>query len=319
MSSFKFHYCVGGNATGFLASKGAVKEEGLELAGHLVPYETIRDTTVRDRSLVLTFSAGETRLPAEVAKKVESQFLVMIISGMTARNLERLIDRRASSGEVERVRQQLQEQGEGHLFRVVSCPHCQAQINLSGTPETAFTYCRYCDSLFGPGLAAVRSTHELRACDECGFYDRVQGYGEFYFYFLLFVYGFRHGRRHYCDGCGAALANKLLLYNALFILGVPNALVCAVRARAGKAEQFRPLARANKLAKKGKLDQADELYQKILKMVPGHPGVLFNQAMARALQGQLEPAVGHLSDCLDRCPNYLPAQRLAHKMGLYDN
>ena len=38
-----------------------------------------------------------------------------------------------------------------------------------------------------PGLAGVRTTHELRTCDQCGYYDRVQGYGEFYFYFLLFM------------------------------------------------------------------------------------------------------------------------------------
>lgn len=318
MSSFKFHYCAGGSPTGILASKGAVTEEGLDLAGHLVPYETIQDTTTRDKQLVLTFARGENRLPPEVAKRVESQFLVLAIPSGTQK-IERLIDRHASKGEVERVRRQLQEQGEGHLFRSAECPTCQAQVNLSGTPESSFIYCRFCDSLFGPGLAGVRTTHELRTCDECGYFDRVQGYGEFYFYFLLFVYGFRHGRRHFCDGCGAALANKLLLYNAIFILGVPNALVCAVRARAGKSEQFRPLAQANKLAKKGKSDQADEQYEKILKMVPGHPGVRYNQAVARASQGEPDAAAAHLNECLRACPNYEPAQRLAYKLGMYED
>lgn len=319
MSNFKFNYCAGGRPTGFLASKGAVTEAGLDLGGHVLPYDAIRDTTTRDQRLVLTVAPRETPVPLQVTQKLEGQFLVLAISGSTANKVERLIDRFASKGEVERVRRQLQEQGEAHLFRCSECPQCQAQINLSGLPESKFIYCRFCDSLFGPGLAGVRTTHELRTCDQCGYYDRVQGYGEFYFYFLLFVYGFRHSRQHFCDDCGAALANKLLLYNLIFVLGVPNALYCAVRARTGKSEQFRPLAQANKLAKKGKLDEADEVYERILRMVPGHPGVRYNQAMARAIHGQAEPAAALLNDCLSNCPNYQPAQRLAYKLGMYDD
>lgn len=319
MTAFKFHYCAGGSPTGFLASKGTVKEEGLDLGGHLVPYVTIQDTTTRDQRLVLTMFPRDARLPADVAKKMEGQFLVLSVSGGGARQLERAIDRHASAAELEVERQRLQERGEGHLFRSCQCPGCQAHINLSGTPTSEFTYCRFCESLFGPGMTGVRTTHEFRTCDQCGYFDRVQGYGEFYFYFLVFVYGWRHSRQHFCDDCGAALANKLLLYNTLFLLGVPNAIACAIRARAGKSEQFRPLAQANRLAKKGQLDQADEVYEKILKAVPAHPGILYNQAFARARLGQGRPAADLVFACLRCCPNYEPAQRLGAKIGLEES
>ena len=53
-------------------------------------------------------------------------------------------------------------------------------------------------------------------------------------------------------------------------------------------------------------------------MVPGHPGVRYNQAVARAGQGEPDAAAAHLSECLRACPNYEPAQRLAYKLGMYE-
>ena len=142
----------------------------------------------------------------------------------SAEKLERHVDRYSSKIEAERYKEALIKEGRGSEYRVVECPCCSATVNLSEYPKTSFVYCRFCETVFGEGLQRLKGVEQYRECDECGFHDRVQSYGEFYFYFLLVVYGFSHKRRHMCDACAAALANKLLAINAIFVLGVPNAI-----------------------------------------------------------------------------------------------
>lgn len=312
--NFKFRYVRDGNVTGFLASKGSVDDSGLRLGELVLPLAQVADTTTRDERLVITLDPHAGDIPLPLREKLQNGFLVLHIYGMSAVRLEKAIDRRTSAIEAAQRKAQLVAEGKGHLFRTETCPCCAATVDLSELPEADYSYCRFCETVFGKVMPRGKASNTYCQCDECGYYDRVQGYGEFYFYFLLVVYGFRHRRRHLCDDCGASLANKLLAMNAIFLLGVPNALACAIRARAGRDQHLSALASANALAKKGKMREAEAQYAKVLQSVPGHPGAHFNMAIGNLKTNDSAEGLRHLQLAIESCPSFEPALRLAHRL-----
>lgn len=308
--TFKFRFVMDGNPKGLFASKGHCTDQGLQLGEDFVPYETVVDSTNRDDRLILVVDTRSSELSPNLRANFNGNALVLAVSGNKSEAIERAVDKFASKIAADKKKAALTELGEGHTFRCVTCPACESTVDLTGYEKTPYTYCRFCESLFGDGLENLKGAAQYRTCDECGYHDRVQGYGAFYFYFLLVVYGFRHSRTHLCDACGKSLSNKLLLANSIFLLGVPNAIACAVRSRAGKDSRMKGLSQANHFVKKKKLDKAEEEYKKSLKIFKNHPGVHYNRALGHLTNGDTSTGLEALKLSLEACPNYIPAQRL---------
>ena len=101
----------------------------------------------------------------------------------------------------------------------------------------------------------------------------------------------------------------MLFGNAMFLLGVPVAMVQLIRSYGGSAagKPFKGLDAGNINARKGKLENALAKYQVILQEVPASAGLKYNIAMALLQQGNQEKAVGALEMALRDCSNYVPA------------
>jgi hypothetical protein len=296
-TKFKFRYVSKGQATGIRSKPGTLDDNGMFLAEDFIEYTDIKDTIVRDNRLVLALDGREP--------------FVIEVYGIKARELEKAIDRISSARQVELAKTELELKGEGHTFRSAECPVCHATINLSGFDKSSYVYCRFCESLLNWDAQLVNSGDAYRVCDECGMFDRVKGYTEFYFYFLLVVYGFRSRRRHVCDSCAHKLFLKTFFINLIFILGVIPSLVLKFKSMAGRATDFAGLPRANKLASGGKFEQADREYTTILQKHPEHPGILFNQAMGHLKGGDAGQGIDLLKRSMKSCSNYLPSAQLA--------
>lgn len=314
MESFKFRFVQDGNPKGLFAKKGAITEQGLQLGDDLLLYRSVVDSTTRDDRLILVTDPRDPDVSANLRSQMMGESAVLAVSGGKADALERAVDKFSSKLAAQENKKKLEEQGEGHTFRCQVCPTCESTVDLTGYEKTNFIYCRFCESIFGDGLESLKGASAYRTCDECGYHDRVQGYGEFYFYFLLIVYGFSHKRRWLCDACGKSLANKLIAINSIFLLGVPNAIACAIRARAGKDSRMKGLSEGNSHSKKSKMDKAEEQYQKALKIFKDHPGVHYNRALGHLSARDADSGLSALQDCLRACPNYLPAQRLQFRL-----
>ena len=312
--AFKFKFFVNGNPKGMFNSKGSASDTGLQLGEDHLPYASVLDSTNRDERLVLILSPQDPAISATLRSNMTQNALVLAVAGNKAELIERCVDRFASRLAAEKKKEALTKSGEGHTFRSSVCPCCDSTVDLTGYEKTAYTYCRFCESLFGDGVENLKGAPQYRTCDECGYHDRVQGYGAFYFYFLLIIYGFRHSRSHLCDTCGKSLSNKLLAMNSIFLLGVPNAIACFVRARAGKDHRMKSLAQANRLAQKKKFDLAEAEYRKSLRVFKDHPGVHYNRALAYLTSGDSETGLNALQDALKSCPNYLPALRVKQNL-----
>ena len=312
--SYKFKYVKNGQAQGFRSKKAQATSGNLTLDGCPLQYEDIIDTTSRDNRIILQLVPN-----AQIDKAVRQEFsqrniLILEVQKTKAIELEKFIDRNASLKLANKRKNALVAAGQGDKFRAITCPHCAATIDLTDYKKSTYAYCRYCESILNKNLEIVANGDQYRHCDECNLFDRVQGHTEFYFYFLLIVYGFRSKRRHLCDACALKISNRALLMNLPFILGIFPALNMRIKASRGKAAAYKNMTQANRLAKDGKYDEADQLYTNMLMEHPSHPGILFNQSLSHFNGDDSQKGINYISQSIRGGSNYLPSLRFLNRI-----
>jgi len=312
--NFKFKFVKNGHASGFSSKNAAVSQHNLILNEIPLPYDYIVDTTSRDNRIVLVL-AENVQLDEKLRKEVsQGRTLILEIYKAKARDVEKYIDRFASTVQVERRKQALIAAGKGDHFRMVTCPHCQAVIDLTDFEKSTFIYCRFCDTIFNKNHEIIADGDLYGICDECGMFDRARGYTYFIFYFLVLFYGFRSERKHLCDSCAIQLSNRAFWINLVFVLGAPPALYMRYKAMQGREQAFKTLAKANKLGRDGNYQEADAIYGQILIQYPEHPGILYNQSLAHFKGEDSAGGIRYLQEAAKGCRNYLPALRFAHRL-----
>ena len=312
---FRFQYVNrSGRPIGLWPAGGSLTEEAIQLKKQSLGYQAILNSTCRDRRLILTVDPQEVH-DEDIAKHfIDGKALILEITRAKATDLELFIDRISSRHLAAKHQEELEREGKGREFRSVTCPHCESTIDVSLLNKTSYVYCRFCETIFQEqgDLKTLGTTYRL--CDECGWFDRVQGYTEFYFYFLLVIYGFSWKRRHLCDNCVKSVFWKVLLINLIFILGIFPALWMKIKSLRGRDKDLQNLAKANALGKQGKYEQAAALYAELRERYPRHPGLLLSESLSH-LQGQ--DATGTwklLEDSLKGCSNYGPSVRLMNRL-----
>lgn len=312
--SFKFKYVRNGQVRGWFAQKGIANDRGLILGEDTLGYNDILDTTTRDNRLILAISPG-TRLGKNLSKAViDDQAVAVKVYKVKAQELEKYIDRMCSLREVERKRQELAAAGRADLFRATTCPECQAAIDLSELAETQYVYCRYCETVFTQRRQVVTKGSVYRVCGECGMFDRVRGYTEFYFYFLVVAYGFSYKRRYLCDSCANSLFWKMFLTNFLFVLGILPSIYLKIKSLTSRDPYLRELAKANGLARKGHHQKASIIFDRLYERYPDHPGLLMNEGLGNSIGNDVNGAVHCFTRSLKACSNYLPVAQLMRRM-----
>ncbi len=313
---FKCGFVVRGDRALFSGAKGRVTDQGIQFKWGKIAYGDIATTESRSNRLVLVLADGAT-LPKKIAKRVKDGMLVLEVDSPKADKLEAAIDRNVSKLEAEKNRERLQAEGRAHEFRTTICPHCSATIDLSELPNTDYTYCRYCHTVFRENRLAQDGRLKeasYQTCDECGFFDRIRSYTEFYFYFLLVIYGFSYKERHMCDSCAGRLFWKTFVLNFVFVLGVPAALWLKIKSMLGRDPELAELAKANRLARRGNIQVFQPLYDHLLRIRPGHPGIYTNAAKGFLVARDANSASTQLESALSNCANYLPAIQLANQL-----
>lgn len=309
--SFKYGFCRGGSRVPFSGGKGRIDSAGIHFKHGQVAFEDVVNTESRGTRLSLELKLGA-GLPEKIAKRVEGGVLVLDVTRPKAAAVEVAIDKHASKLEAEANRQRLQAEGRGDEFRCFACPRCDATVDCSELERSPYVYCRFCHLLFKDGQKPEHIDH--RACDECGMFARNRAYTEFYFYFLLVIYGFRYTERHFCDACAGKTFWKVLLINSVFVLGVPSAIWMKVKSMMGRSRELQALSKANAHALAGRPELANPVYEEMLRYMPEHPGILRNQAMGYLLAGQGEEAAACLELSLSSCSNYAPSVDLVHSL-----
>jgi hypothetical protein len=87
-----------------------------------------------------------------------------------------------------------------------------------------------------------------------------------------------------------------------------------IKAQIGRDPYFQNLAQANKLARKGKYQEADEIYDKLFSLYPDHPGILMNKGLGHLHGKDGNGGMALLTRSLKACANYLPTLQFIKRM-----
>ncbi len=311
---FKFRFVQNGQAQGLGSGKGVATGISLILNGEELPYRNILDSSIRDNRLVMALAPNTPLGPKTIKRVQDVRYLVIEMYKIKAPELKKHMDGYSSVIFAEMHRQQLASEGKENQFRAVTCPHCGATVDLSDYQTSSYIYCRFCGSVLSNRLQVVSNSDTYGTCDQCHMYDRVRGYTVFNFYFLLVVYGWSAKRHFVCDACALKLAQRALLINLLFLLGVPSAIYMWIKSQSGREPYFQDLAKANKLALKGKYQEADEIYDRLFAQYPEHPGLLMNKGLGHLHGKDGSGGMGYLGRSLRACANYIPSMQIMQQI-----
>ncbi len=265
---------------------------------------------------------GPTTIPIFAVNRAVARFNSMVISvaqrGGTSANvlltirsanreqLVQKINQIASVMQATRRKEALDDAGRGDLFRTEICPHCQAMVDLSGFAETPQFHCAFCDAIVTPA-EPIPGEQFYHKCGKCLLYSRPQVFTIFYFYFLVFIYGYRSRHVFMCRPCLRKEAWKMVVGNAPFVLGFPFAVIRLAQAyrdgtKPGAA--FSGLNRANALVSAVKYKKAAQHYERMEAADPQVAGIWFNHGTALLRDGKTAEAAGVFGHALAVCANY---------------
>jgi hypothetical protein len=233
---------------------------------------------------------------------------------MPAGVLATAVNRRVSRYRADEHRRELQDAAGAHEYAEADCAACGCVIDLAGLPATDFIYCSYCRSILRAGGRIAGGSPQHRVCPQCLLFDRVQVRRPV----PLLPFTRARGTVEACSGCAVRHAGRALARNLLTVVGVLPALGALVRARGPRSRHWPDLHRANALARAGLYEQADGLYRMMLHGSPQHPGLLLNQAVARANGGERAGAREYVERALDACASYEPARDFAQILDILE-
>jgi len=299
--NFKFKWIdEQGQAQGFYSRKGNFDGETLVLDDVTLPSAAVLDVDYRDKRMILSVLNADG----------DPVHLVFQVTKGSADRLKQLLGQARSRAWAKSHREQLESEGQGHVYRDVTCPHCQSVIDLTGFENTPQVSCEFCHALAEVDPMSIEAPHksekQYRLCDECGMFSKPRKFTIFYFYFLLVVYGYSQRQTWRCPGCMRGEAWKMLAGNLVFVLGVPVALTQLFRAYGGTdvGGKYPGLDSANVKARSGKFQPAIADYRKILEKTPIAAGVKYNIALALIEREDWSGAASMLEFALADCANY---------------
>ena len=299
---FKFHYLnQEGQQTGIIRKKGSFDGETLQIDDAVIPAAGIIEIMPFENRLFFTVFAEEGA----------TGFGIILPGAKLASKLKLAIDQVRSQGWAAAHRERLARAGESDRYRVEACPVCEASVVLSHMPRTPQVYCPFCQSLsyLQNDEVPQGKVSRFRTCGDCGYFSYPRKFTIFYFYFLVFLYGWRTRVVHRCANCMKGDAWKMLALNAPFVLGTPVALTQLARTYSSDLRNapYNGLDSANKAAVSGHLTRALKKYRDILDRVGAAAGIKHNLGLALLASGDERRAQEFFRLALDDCANYVPS------------
>jgi len=305
---FKFKYLdEEGNESGWSSKKGSFDGETLLLDGEDIPVIAVLKAQRRFNRLLLTVATGEEE-PGMLAFAVTKGNVRLLLGAINATTSARWADMHQEA---------LAKEGKAAGFRTHACPHCRSTIDLTDMPATPQVYCPYCETVITVQGSPASDEDQHRVCDECGYFAKPREFTVFYFYFLVFFWGYSSSKRYMCPTCMRSEAWKMFFGNLLFVIGFPFAVIQLLRVyladKSVAAASHAGLGKANLLSRKGRVTDALQAYMTISQNATDSAGIRYNCGLTFLNADDMAPAIEQFDSALRLCSNHIPSfEALCH-------
>lgn len=300
---FKFKWVTEeGQKTGIFSTKGRVDRDALVLGEESVPLAAIVRARSRFDVLLVDVFDGKGGL---------TSFHFAVTSGKLA-DVQAAVNRTASANWERGRRKAAEEAGGSESLRFETCALCRSRVDVSGKPRTPQVWCPYCERVATTAPDPDPDEMRYRLCDGCGYYGSPVRFTSAFFWFAFVVWGYSSKDMQVCRSCMRAEAWAMLGKNAIFVVGVPFALMQLVRAYASGRlfeGKFAGLDAANARAKAKKSDEAATRYLEIESRLRRAAGVAYCRGLGHEAGGHIEAAAAAHRDALDAASNFPDAYR----------
>lgn len=285
-------------------------EHGLRLTEYAVPIEDIVHV-YRHQDRLAVILKPYLALPKSLSEHVlpETSALVIEVADGFAFNVKSAIDQHLSRLHAAAAREKWEAEGKGKLFRVISCPVCEAVTDITAI-FSELIYCRYCENIFNQYQQLLSKSEQYNICPRCNYYGRLQMYPEVRFFWWRKKKAFSFVENYICDSCASRTYDENFWKNAFFLVGLPFSWYLKYMLGKEQDPVLAEMAQANRLAQDGNMIEADVLYSAMMLRNERHPGLLYNYGLAWLQNGEPKKAFTYLSRVLEVCYNYRPVREI---------
>ena len=333
---FRFRFAnEKGQKLGAAPIRGVVDENGIHFEQDLLRFDDVYDILQEKNLLIFVLykglAVGRT-ITEHILKGTNT--LVIAIPEDVAFHVRNVINKRYTTIQLENTQLRMKMKGTLKHFRSVTCPSCEASLDLSYKADTKQIYCKHCEAIFTRYNFILPDTEKYTICPETGYYDRVQDYLDTRFYF----FGVKRGSEvkfetHHCSDTEAERwLSEVVFKNIFFLFALPFNLYTKFKLGAARQHLLRNLSKANRHAQDGNIARATNLYDEMLLRSDNYPPLFYNKAKMYLDQAEkfnaskedgeqiqaptmFNEAASMFRKTLQECSNYVPATELMEQLG----
>ncbi|MCS6967794.1 MAG: hypothetical protein RMJ44_00280 [Cytophagales bacterium] len=310
--NFRFHFIdLAGRAKPLFLLNGRIDgESGLRLTEHSIPIEDIKQV-YKYQDLIAIILKPYLALPKKLVENVlpETSALLIKVADGFAFNVKSAIDQHLSRLHAAQAKAKWEAEGKASLFRTISCPVCEAIIDITAICSE-WIYCCYCENIFNQYQQLLPKSEQYNICPRCQYYGRLQVYPEvkFFFWNRRFISSFEEN--YICDTCAMRFYKENIWKNAIFLVGLPFSWYSKYLLTKEGDPTLTEMAQANRLAQEGNMKEADVLYSTMMLRNERHIGLLYNYGLAWLQNDEPKKAFQYFSSVIELCNNYRPARQI---------
>jgi tetratricopeptide (TPR) repeat protein len=324
-----------GQKLGATPVRGVVDENGIHFEEDLLRFDDVYDILQEKNLLIFVLYKG-----LAVGRTITDHILrgtntlVIAIPEDVAVHVRSVINKRYTAIQLENTELRMKMEGNLKHFRSVTCPNCEASLDLSYKADTKQIYCKHCEVIFTRYNFILPDTEKYTICPETGYYDRVQDYLDARFYF----FGSKGGSEvkfetyHCADAVAERWLSEVAFKNVWFLFAIPFNLYTKFKLGAARQDLLRNISKANRYAQDGNITKAVILYDEMILRSDNYPPLFYNKAKMyldqaekfRASKNEAEQAqapsmfnkaASMFRKALQECSNYIPATELMEQLG----
>lgn len=302
-----------GNTTSWLSKLGKTDEKGIKLGKSLIFFEDIYKVLRYGNKIVLCLYPFA-NLSSSLSKQViKGHYSIVIQTSSFAQELEALIDRAVGKMRLNETKKENKKEGKPSKLLSTQCPKCHTPMDMTNLVDSYYIYCGHCESVFNKYGYTASDGEKYSICPETGYFDRLRNYNEYRIFLLPNEASFQIKGYYASDTLQEMFFHENFKRSFTLLIGAVALIFQRMYALRDRHPDFEELSQANYQASIGEMNEAWNIYHRMIQRLPYHPGFYYNLGLAYLRQKKYKNAVKFFEKSLEGCSNYKPTLTILRK------